>query len=206
VQPRRAFASLAPNLTTINMLSTDYNSYYNALPLVFQRRYRDGFNFSSNYTLAVVANYELPYSVVTWQTGVPFNITNAAVRNNTGGNNDRPNLAGDPKADSPTIGRWFNTGAFEAQPVNTVGASVVPRNLLHGPSQRRLDLSLFKDVRISAAARVQVRVEAYNVLNTVNFANPNSMLGNPAFGTINQTTNSTMGAPRQMQFAAKLLF
>jgi hypothetical protein len=252
VQPRRAFASRAPNLTTINFLSSTYHSYYNAMQMVFQRRYRGGFTFNSNYTLAhnewtgavpwdvtaverydadndvrhriaVLANYELPFgrsltgaagrllsgwqvnAVATWQSGLPFNITNATARTNSGGN-DRPSLVGDARVDSPTIGRWFNTGAFAAQPVNTVATSVVPRNYLRGPAQRRLDLSLLKDVRLTGAARVQLRVEVYNVLNTVNFANPNGALGNAAFGTINSTTNSTMGAPRQMQFAAKLLF
>lgn len=102
----------------------------------------------------------------------------------------------------PAYTRWFNTTAFAAQPINTIGDSVVPRNFLHGPSQRRLDLSLFKDVTLPRGARLQLRVEAYNVTNAVNFANPNGALGNPAFGTI----TGTNGTPRQMQFAAKLLF
>ena len=58
------------------------------------------------------------------------------------------------------------------------------RNFLHGPSQRRLDLSLFKDFPLPRSARLQLRVEAYNVTNAVNFANPNGALGNAAFGTI----------------------
>ena len=53
-----------------------------------------------------------------------------------------------------------------------------PRNLLHGPSQRRLDLSLFKDVALPGTARLQLRVEVYNVTNTPSFANPNGTLGN----------------------------
>jgi hypothetical protein len=78
----------------------------------------------------------------------------------------------------------------------------VPRNSINGPSQRRLDLSLFKDVVLTGAARLQLRIEAYNVTNAVNFRNPNGALGNAAFGTINETN----GMPRQMQFAVKLLF
>ncbi|PYR30198.1 MAG: hypothetical protein DMF92_09290, partial [Acidobacteria bacterium] len=52
VQPRRAYASLAPNVTTINMLKSAFNSYYNAMQVTVQRRYRGGFSFNSNYTLA----------------------------------------------------------------------------------------------------------------------------------------------------------
>ena len=45
-------------------------------------------------------------------------------------------------------------------------------------------------------------MEVYNVTNTPSFGNPNGQLGNAAFGTI----TNTIGTPRQMQFAAKLLF
>jgi hypothetical protein len=34
------------------MLRSAYNSYYNAMQVTFQRRYRSGFSFNSNYTLA----------------------------------------------------------------------------------------------------------------------------------------------------------
>jgi hypothetical protein len=248
VQPRRAFASVAPGITGITFLESAFNSYYNAMQLVFQRRYRGGFSVNSNYTLAhnqwtgaapwdisrierydadndirhrfaVTANYELPFgrsltgaigqllanwqvnALAAWQSGLPVNITNATARTNTGGA-DRPNLIGDPSISNPTYTQWFNTAAFQAQPVNTIGAAVVGRNAVRGPNQRRLDLSLFKDLKLTAAARLQLRIEAYNVLNAVNFANPNGVLGNAAFGTI----SSTVGTPRQMQFAAKVLF
>ena len=76
------------------------------------------------------------------------------------------------------------------------------RNSLHGPPQRRIDLSVFKSFPLMGTARLQLRAEIYNVTNTTSFANPNGQLGNAAFGTV----SSTVGTPRQMQFAAKLLF
>ena len=248
VPGRRTFAALAPNLTTINMLRSQYHSSYNALQLVFQRRYHAGFSINSNYTLAhnvwtgsapwdaaiierydadndvrhrvgLLVNYELPWgqsssgaakhvlagwqvnAVAGWQTGIPFNITNAAARANTGGA-DRPNLVGSPELEDWATTRFFDTTAFQAQPVNTIGDQIVPRNLLHGPPQRRLDMSLFKEVPLQGTARLQLRMEVYNVTNTPSFANPNGQLGNAAFGTI----TNTIGTPRQMQFAVKLLF
>ena len=181
--------------------------------------------FDSNndvrHRFVLTANYELPFgrslgnaakhmlagwqvnAVVALQTGLPFNITNSASRTNTGGA-DRPNLVGDPFLDNPAVTQWFNTAAFLAQPVNTVGTDTVPRNYLHGPNQKRVDLSLFKDVELGASRRLQLRVEVYNVTNTPIFANPNGALGNPAFGTVTSTLAGT--TPRQMQFAAKLLF
>jgi len=75
--------------------------------------------------------------------------------------------------------------------------------VLHGPPQRRIDLSVFKEFATGASTRLQLRYEVYNLTNIANFQNPNSQLGSPAFGSISSTGNST---PRQMQFAAKLLF
>jgi hypothetical protein len=248
VQARRPYNSRLPGISTIGMFESDFESFYNAMQLVFQRRHRNGLSFSTNYTLAhnewtqplpwdisrverfdadndvrhrvtAAVNYELPFgrdltgvaqqvlggwqvnAVASWQTGLPFNITNATARVNTGGG-DRPNLVGEAELDDPAYTRWFNTAAFAAQPINTIGDTVVARNFLHGPSQRRLDLSLFKDFMLPRSARLQVRIEAYNVTNAVNFANPNGALGNAAFGTI----TGTNGTPRQMQFALKLLF
>jgi hypothetical protein len=248
IQARRTYAAQLPNVTTIGMFASDFQSRYNALQLVFQRRQRAGLTFSSNYTLAhttwtaptpndvnvieefdadfdirhrfvLSANYELPFGrslaglpkgllsgwqingVAYWQTGLPFTVTNSTVRSNTSAGGDRPNVAGDPTLADPTIAQWFNISAFTVQTINTIGNA--GRNILHGPPQRRLDLSLFKDIRLSQSARLQLRVECYNVTNTPNFANPNAALGAGGFGSITSTGNSI---PRQMQFAAKLLF
>lgn len=249
VQARRRFASTLPGVADITLYQSIYETTYDALQLVFQRRYRGGLAFNTNYTLAhnqattqapwdpfviehadanldvrhrwvMTVNYQLPFgrtrtgvagavlggwqvnAVAYWQSGLPFNVANAAARTNTGGT-DRPNMTGDPELPSSerTLQRWFNTGAFQAQPQFSAGNT--PLNVLHGPSQRRLDASLFKDFTLQANWRVQLRAEVYNVTNTPSFANPNSTFGNPAFGSISSTGNAI---PRQMLFAAKLLF
>jgi hypothetical protein len=168
----------------------------------------------------ITATYELPWgrsltgvsgailsgwqvnAVGFYQTGLPFTVTNSAARTNTGGT-DRPNLVGDPVLPSSerTLARWFNTSAFAAQPQFTPGNA--PATLMHGPPNRRLDLSLFKDLSLRRDWKLQLRAEVYNVTNTPNFVNPNSSFGSPAFGTISSTGNSI---PRQMQFATKLIF
>ena len=247
IQQRRAYFTQLPNVTSIGLFSSTFESSYNAMQLVFQRRHRNGLTVSSNYTLAhnvdtqpspwdvnlieradagndirhrfvLSLNYEIPFGrslsgvakqflagwqingVVQLQSGLPFSITNQTARTNTGGA-DRPIQIADPTLSNPTIDKWFDTAAFVAQPINTAGN--VGRNILHGPSQRRADLSLFKDVSLTSTARLQLRLECYNVTNTPSFANPNGALGNAAFGTITSTGNSI---PRQMQFAVKLLF
>ena len=165
-------------------------------------------------------NYELPFgqnltgvargfltgwqvnAIANFQTGSPFGVTNQTARANTGGG-DRPNLVGDPELPSGdrTVERWFNTSAFAVQDQFTLGNS--PAVVLHGPNQRRVDLSFFKDIPLRGTTRLQVRYEIYNVSNIANFQNPVSALGSPDFGRITSTGNST---PRQMQFALRLFF
>jgi len=249
VQPRRVFASTYPNVTNIQLWTNDGKTQYDALQVIFQRRYSKGLTFNTHYTFAhaqlytfapwsgyvfewsdaaldvrhrwvLTANYELPWgkslggvargilggwqvnSVAFWQGGFPFTVTNAAARMNTGGG-DRPDMVCDPKLpkDQRTMQKWFKTECFVPQAQFAVGST--PGTVLHGPANRRLDLSLFKDFTVTGQTRLQLRAEVYNVTNTPNFVVPNSGLGNANFGSISSTGNST---PRQMQFAAKYIF
>jgi hypothetical protein len=174
----------------------------------------------NRHTWVGQVNYEVPFgqslkgvahgfvagwqvnAIANFQTGSPFGVTNQTARGNTGGG-DRPNLVGDPELpnDQRTVDRWFNTAAFVAQPQFTLGNS--PAIVMHGPSQRRLDLSFFKDFDLVGTSRLQFRYEIYNVTNVANFQNPVSALGSPDFGRITSTGNST---PRQMQFAVRYFF
>jgi hypothetical protein len=175
-------------------------------------------DFDVRHRIVVSANYELPSlgtagaltrgvlggwqinGVAVWQTGTPYTVGNGTARSNTGGG-DRPNLIGDPALSTPTVEQWFNVAAFAAQTINTAGNN--GRNTLHGPPQRRIDLSVFKNLTIHNATRLQLRAEVFNVTNIPSFASPNANFGTAGFGSITSTGNAI---PRQMQFAAKLLF
>ena len=82
-------------------------------------------------------------------------------------------------------------------------AGNTPVGLLHGPSQRRLDFSIFKTFELGRDDRLQVRIEVYNVTNAANFQPPDGTFGGSTFGSISSTGNSI---PRQMQFGIKYLF
>ena len=103
---------------------------------------------------------------------------------NTGGA-DRPDMVCDPKLpkDERTLQRWFNTSCLVPQAQFTQGST--PGTVLHGPSNRLLNLSLFKDFAVYNETRLQFRAEVYNVTNTPNFVVPNSALGNPAVRSAN---------------------
>jgi len=77
------------------------------------------------------------------------------------------------------------------------------RNVLRGPAQRRVDLSLMKTTKLSERVTLELKWDVFNVFNFVNFANPNADLTDETdFGLITRT----VGAPRVMQFGAKLRF
>jgi hypothetical protein len=163
-------------------------------------------------------NYELPFGrtstgavkqllgdwqvnmLAYWQSGVPFTVFNATARSNTGAGVDRPNQTCSGKSNDPTILQWFDTSCFVGQEINTLGNS--GRNNLYGPPQRRMDMSLFKDV-VVGTRRLQLRLEVFNVTNTPSFAVPDGGLGSATFGRITSTANNVA---RQFQFAAKFLF
>ncbi len=79
------------------------------------------------------------------------------------------------------------------------------RNVLRGPSQKRIDFSLQKITKFGSNERftLELKWDIFNIFNFVNFANPNSDLSDETdFGQITRT----LGAPRVMQFGAKLRF
>jgi hypothetical protein len=87
---------------------------------------------------------------------------------------------------------------------NNRGFGNLGRNILQGPSQKRFDLGLSKTTRLTENTSFELRVDAFNLFNFVNFANPSSVIGDPGtdFGFI----TDTVGGPRVLQFAAKFRF
>jgi hypothetical protein len=76
------------------------------------------------------------------------------------------------------------------------------RNTLFGPGRVNFDASLLKDFPFSETLRLQFRAEAFNVFNTPQFGQPNASIGAPNAGTI----TSTVGNPRQIQLALRIVF
>ena len=180
----------------------------------------DTVNFDVRHRWVMTTNYELPWgksltglahgflsswqvnASAFWQSGVAFTVVNAASRTNTGGT-DRPIVTGDPNLPSSeqTVQRWFDTSAFSQAPLYA-GGNIGPA-LMHGPNQRQVNFSIFKDLAITGQQRLQLRAEIYNLLNSANFGLPDPNYGSTGFGSISSTGNSI---PRQMQFGVKYLF
>ena len=143
--------------------------------------------------------------IVQAQTGFPMSVTDPS---NNGLDirflTNRPDATCDPNADAPrTTDRWFNTACFVSRPLASTGERPgnAGRNTVRGPGFSSTDLSLFKNVPIGGARRLQFRVEAFNLFNQVRFNNPGTALGTANFGRI-----TTAQDGRVIQLGLKFLF
>jgi hypothetical protein len=104
---------------------------------------------------------------------------------------------------TPTAGCSFYT-----QPA---GFGNLRRNALTGPGFADADVSLEKTTRLTEQAALVLRVDAFDLLNHVNFANPNltaTAASNSTFGQISATRTAVgdAGSSRQLQFAMRVQF
>ena len=76
------------------------------------------------------------------------------------------------------------------------------RNPLEGPGFFQTDLGVFKNFSLPRSARLEVRIEVFNLFNTVNFSNPTILGTSGTFGMI----TGTRVPPRIIQLGAKLYF
>jgi hypothetical protein len=162
---------------------------------------------SNPFLKYVVAGWQVS-GVTTLQSGSPVNVTISADRANIGiTGQQRPDLVGpvpslncvpDPAA-PPRLMNCFDRSAFALPAQFTFGST--SRNLLRGPKFVNTDLSFMKNVIVGGGATVQIRVEMFNIFNTVNWGNPNATFDSANWGLI-----TSAGTMRQVQLGAKLLF
>ncbi|MCX6613156.1 MAG: hypothetical protein NTW74_20185, partial [Acidobacteria bacterium] len=151
--------------------------------------------------------------IVNWRSGLPINVGlngngidpatgRAYVFLNRNGGGLRPNRVGeantgiDPKTDRL---KFLNPAAYAVQAVNTPGNSA--RNTAYGPRFFNTDFNLSKGFAITDRQSVDIRWEAFNFFNTVNFNNPATGLGGTNFGWITSARD-----PRIMQLAVRYRF
>jgi Carboxypeptidase regulatory-like domain/TonB dependent receptor-like, beta-barrel/TonB-dependent Receptor Plug Domain len=182
----------------------------------FDRRHR--FVGSFLWQLPVLKNSSTPVrlvgggwqlnSIVTVQSGTPFTVFAGLDTSLDGVGSDRPDLVGNPALDTgrprgELIARYFNTAAFHTNAFGTYGTAA--RNLLRGPGLATFDFSVLKNFNTpwfnSEGANLQLRVEAFNIFNRANFANPNGTLTSSLFGRI-----TSAGEPRILQFGIRFVF
>jgi len=83
----------------------------------------------------------------------------------------------------------------------TLRAGTANPGLIRGPGQWTINASVGKGFRVSQQTRLDVRLDAFNAVNHVNYGNPNTNVTSPDFGKL-----LTAVAPRSAQLSARLSF
>jgi len=212
-----------------------FNNSINGLPLVFSSFWRGPSDYDVRHSF--VANYlwEIPGptsgkglvqslangwqlgGIFRAQSGLPFTVTIAGDSLGMSSNNpfnfpDRLNTSDCKDAVNPgSVTNYIKTQCFVVpSPTNRLGNA--GRNTLRGPSLVNLDVSLYKNNRIrriSENFNIQLRAEAFNVLNHANFRPPTgaatqlytvNFAPNPGAGILAATATTS----RQVQLAVRV--
>ena len=139
----------------------------------------------------------------------------------------RPNLV--PGADPYLRNglQWLNPAAFTIPAPGQFGD--LRRGEIRGPSFKQVDLVLSKRIPMSGRSNLDLRLEVFNVFDTINYANPSGLLSNAlgtgtnqvqpgqpftqaaagtSFGLLRSTVGTTvgLGTNRQIQLAGRISF
>lgn len=183
-------------------------------------------NYESGFADAILNNWQIA-GIAVFQSGLPFSIVdnpgNAVIQRA----NFNQSFVGDIYTTGSASDRtlaYFNAAAFvRSCPIvganglcanNGIGAVNNPnfapanpfgnttRNGFTGPGQKNIDLSLIKIVPFTERVRGEFRIEAFNIFNWVNYANPNNNISGANFGRIERAATG----PRVIQLGVKLNF
>lgn len=173
--------------------------------LPFGRDQRFGGGLSG--PLGVIASGWQVNGILTFQSGYPLIMTQGVNNINLFSPTQRPTWTGtdatlndQTRADS--ILRWFDTSQFSTTPAFTFGNTPRVMPNLRSDGIKNLDFSLFKNNRFhNDRWNLQIRIEAFNVLNRTQFNAPVVQVDAGNFGTV-----SGAQAARQVQIGAKFLF
>ena len=116
-------------------------------------------------------------------------------------------MRGSPKLKNPTRNRWFDTSVFSPLPASDRS---VPRTNPYnypgvvGPSVSQVDMTMSKAFRLSERFRLEVRVEAYNAFNHINWADPVTSFTNSNFGKVTGKRTNFVG--REVQYGFRVVF
>ncbi|MFZ0418591.1 MAG: TonB-dependent receptor [Candidatus Sulfotelmatobacter sp.] len=154
---------------------------------------------ASGFARQAVNGWELA-SILTLQSGTPFSVLTNDTAFVQARADSVPNC--NPAVSGSVRSRlldYFNTACF-AQATTDFGNT--GRNILRGPNQRNVDISIIKYFPVTERVKFEFRSEFFNAFNIVSFANPVNVLASANVGQIVETSTG----PRVIQFALKLNF
>jgi hypothetical protein len=157
---------------------------------------------------AVIGGWSVS-STFTLQSGNPIPIGMSIPRLADG--NQRPDLT----CSNPASGISYHTAAATGAPYFNINCFADPGDQQLGNSPRyssqlrtdgirNLDAAARKEFAIRESIKLQIRFEAFNVLNRTRFGLPNNAYGDPLFGNV--ATLASGSTPRRIQIVARVEF
>ena len=137
-------------------------------------------------------------TIVSLRNGNPWDITAGVDLDRDGNNQDRP--AGLQKNSGGTKSET-NLAIVNAFRQSRTLAPITMEQLSRTSADRLVDLRATKQFKIRSRTRVEVFLEAYNLLNGVNYENPSGVITSGSF-----TSYTTARDARQIQWGARIQF
>ena len=158
--------------------------------------------FGSGFVRHLVGGWGLS-GIVTADSGTFLNPNWGQDDSETGiqKNDQRPSITGNPNNGPRTVAEWFNTSVFVQNAKGTYGNA--PRDVIEGPSFADFDVAVTREFPIHESQGLELRFEAFNVLNHPNF-NPSGIDVSIKDSTFGQA--KTAFDPRILQAALKYTF
>jgi hypothetical protein len=155
--------------------------------------------FGNRTTRLIVSNWRVS-GIFNGVSGAWLNITTGQDNSGNGINSQRPNQVSDDVYGAKTLVSYLNRAAYAQPAPGTFGNT--PINSVKGPARWTIDMALSRNVNLSTSRTVELRLEAFNLLNHFNWGNPATNLNLGTFGRI----TSIQGTPRILQFGVKFGF
>jgi outer membrane receptor protein involved in Fe transport len=211
----RGYAEQGGSLVS-NFVNSDYfvtqdffDPFFDRNPLSQEARHRIAFDamyqlpsFGRGWIAQTLGGWQLS-GILQARTGVPLRVTQPS-----GIVNSRPDLVGD----DPVLDDWRDTllyldrSQFALVPTSpitqaTLRAGTANPGLIRGPGNWTVNASLVKGFPVRDQMRLELRLDAFNAFNRVNYSNPNTNITSPDFGKL----LSSAGA-RTAQLGARFSF
>jgi hypothetical protein len=148
---------------------------------------------------ALASNWRVS-GILNARSGSWLDVTTGRDVAGTGIQGNRVNQVLDDPYGAKTLTNYLNAAAFAYPDMGTLG-NMKPRSV-QGPGFWAVDLALSRLIRFGAPRTLELRLEAFNLLNNFNWGNPISNYDSGSFGQI----NSLGGDPRILQFGIKYGF
>ncbi|MCC6590052.1 MAG: carboxypeptidase regulatory-like domain-containing protein [Bryobacterales bacterium] len=113
-------------------------------------------------------------------------------------------VTGDLHIDNPGPAKWFNTDNYKVLPAFTPRTNPYQYDGITGPIFWNVDGTISKTFPVREKYKFEFRFEAYNLTNSLMWANPTMTPGNQTVGISN--TQATGNRGREMQYTLRFLF